>query len=142
MCITIKEVETVVENSFEKNNILRDKNLEFRLAPFQALITSLKEHKEEKKEEDLERKDLQKWMSRFAVTNVSVLIAIGIWVGVTNTKIDNNRERLDIRTEDRFYRQDGEVLSGRIDSLQQNQDKYDYQLENINLKLDKLIELN
>lgn len=54
------------------------------------------------------------WLLVGLISSVGIWIGVGSWVGTIQNEVKNIREQMLIRTEDRFYAQDGEILEQQI----------------------------
>ncbi len=89
-------------------------------------------------------KTLNKTITGFLLANVFLLagglIYIGSWKTKVEMSIESNKELMAVRTEDRFFRQDGDVLETKINNVEDRQERIENQFNIIDAKLDRLIE--
>jgi len=67
-----------------------------------------------------EEKSIKKWMIANIITLISAVFFMGFWVQGVEKDIEHLQTQLEIRTEDRFYVQDGLILEQRIIALENN----------------------
>lgn len=74
------------------------------------------------------------------ITFIGTAVFIGMAWGTLQSDVDHNKELLIVRSSDRFYKQDGEILEEKFKGLVQRQDSLEEQYRVIDAKLDRLIE--
>lgn len=75
-----------------------------------------------------------------ALGSVTLMVGIGIWVGTMQSSISFIQERINNRTEDRFYKQDGERLEVLINGNTKSIESIEGALLRIEDKIDALNE--
>lgn len=125
---TKKEAHDAMKTALDESNLIIDMhNVSGKLN------SHLKSHK-----------TLNKTIVGFLLAN-AVLIAGGlVYTGSWKTKVEmdisHNKEMLTVRTEDRFFKQDGDVLETKMQTIEDRQDRLEAQYDTIDTKLDRIIE--
>lgn len=83
-----------------------------------------------------EDRKIQKWLVANLIFLVTLVFFGGAWMRGIEKDITHVREQMEVRTEDRFYRQDGLILEARITSLEGNYQR----IENALVRLDEKID--
>lgn len=73
------------------------------------------------------------------IASITLFIGAGVWIGTIQNDIKHLRETLTVRTEDRFYRQDGEILQQQINQNKEATQEIKSSLLRIEDKLDKAL---
>ncbi len=67
-----------------------------------------------------EDKKMKNWLIGNAIFLITLVFLGGAWMKGIESDITHVHEMLDVRTEDRFYAQDGLILEQRIIALENN----------------------
>jgi hypothetical protein len=82
-------------------------------------------------------KRLKNWLVANGIFLLTLIFFGGAWVRGIEKDIEHVRESMEIRTEDRFYKQDGLILEARITALEANYTRIEEALVRLDAKLDR-----
>jgi len=82
-----------------------------------------------------EEKSVKKWLMANIIVLIVGIFTLGSWVQGVEKDLASLEEKLELRTEDRFYVQDGLILEQRIIALENNYQR----IEAVLIRLDNKI---